>query len=288
MAKLSQAERIRLAAIVERQKFTLARWGSRKLKQALAAMSKATSEAMGQGGLDRALLVVDEFQSEIREVLEDIYERTGETFAEGTAKRVAPYLPEGAIVRGQIDDALDVIGTRYARQALTQSKLINETNKEIIRRVTRQLVEQGFSEVEIGAKIRSYQDDINVARSQMIARTEVHMVAEETQAAIVEELPLPPMIKEWNASLDRRTRKDHRRADGQQRDKDGLFDVGGEKMKYPGDRSGGPAQICNCRCTTLYLPADEASEVGNQFDATAAPLTPGGFTGDGSDFGADQ
>lgn len=40
-------------------------------------------------------------------------------------------------------------------------------------------------------------------------------------------------VKQWNATLDGRTRPDHRAADGQIRELDEYFTVGGEKMKAP-------------------------------------------------------
>lgn len=55
--------------------------------------------------------------------------------------------------------------------------------------------------------------------------------------------------KIWVATEDRRTRPEHRAADGQEVDSDEYFDVGGEELKYPGDEAGSPWNIYNCRCT---------------------------------------
>lgn len=55
--------------------------------------------------------------------------------------------------------------------------------------------------------------------------------------------------KRWRAANNKRTRKDHREANGQTVDIDKPFRVGGEKLMYPGDPSGSAKQIVHCRCT---------------------------------------
>lgn len=57
--------------------------------------------------------------------------------------------------------------------------------------------------------------------------------------------------KRWLAALDGRTRHDHAAADGQTVAEDEPFTVGGEKLMYPGDASGSPWNIYNCRCTMI-------------------------------------
>lgn len=59
------------------------------------------------------------------------------------------------------------------------------------------------------------------------------------------------MEKSWLATLDGRTRHDHAMADGQTVAEDKPFTVGGEKLMYPGDPSGSPWNVYNCRCTMI-------------------------------------
>ena len=60
--------------------------------------------------------------------------------------------------------------------------------------------------------------------------------------------------KEWIATLDSRTRHSHGMADGQKVDINGMFSVGGCKMRYPGDvQNGTPEEIYNCRCTMVTV-----------------------------------
>lgn len=85
-----------------------------------------------------------------------------------------------------------------------------------------------------------------------IARTEGHRI--QNQAALDGQHKAKDkgadIVKQWDATLDDRTRDDHRIADGQIRELDEPFDVGGEKMQAPG--IGGSAKnVCNCRCCLL-------------------------------------
>lgn len=59
------------------------------------------------------------------------------------------------------------------------------------------------------------------------------------------------MQQTWVATLDNRTRHEHRMLDGQTVDIDEPFVVEGEKIRYPGDPAAAPHLIWNCRCTTI-------------------------------------
>ncbi|GIE28968.1 hypothetical protein Ait01nite_020130 [Actinoplanes italicus] len=63
--------------------------------------------------------------------------------------------------------------------------------------------------------------------------------------------------KVWVSTHDQRTRHDHRDADGQRVALDGVFMVGGQPMRFPGDPAGPAGQVVNCRCTMIEVPANE-------------------------------
>ncbi len=86
-----------------------------------------------------------------------------------------------------------------------------------------------------------------------IARTEGHRIQQESALDALDEAAEngADVVKQWDATLDGRTRPEHQKADGQIRELDEYFDVGGEKMKAPG--VGGSARnVCNCRCCMLH------------------------------------
>lgn len=55
--------------------------------------------------------------------------------------------------------------------------------------------------------------------------------------------------KKWRSAAGTRTRKTHRKANGQIVALDKPFKVGSSKLMYPGDTAGDPEEIINCRCT---------------------------------------
>lgn len=56
---------------------------------------------------------------------------------------------------------------------------------------------------------------------------------------------------QWVATLDGRTRHEHRLLDGQIRDTDEPFEVNGEEIRFPGDPQADPSLVYNCRCTLI-------------------------------------
>lgn len=55
--------------------------------------------------------------------------------------------------------------------------------------------------------------------------------------------------KVWTATLDNRTRDEHRDLDGQAVNPDEPFKIHGEKIMFPGDPEADPSLVYNCRCT---------------------------------------
>lgn len=85
-----------------------------------------------------------------------------------------------------------------------------------------------------------------------IARTEGHRI--QIQAADDAQHKAKDngadIVKQWDSSLDSRTRKSHRKLDGQIRELDELFEVDGKKAMRPAG-FGDPAEDINCRCALL-------------------------------------
>lgn len=87
-------------------------------------------------------------------------------------------------------------------------------------------------------------------RAVTIARTEAHRI--QTKAAMDAQYKAKDkgadVVKQWDASLDGKTRDSHRQVDGEFRELDEKFSNG---LMYPGDPSGRPEEVINCRCALL-------------------------------------
>jgi uncharacterized protein with gpF-like domain len=70
--------------------------------------------------------------------------------------------------------------------------------------------------------------------------------------------------KAWLATEDRRTRPTHERADQQRVPLKEAFRVGGSRLMYPGDPSGEPEEVINCRCSLLLLEPGEEIDLSNR------------------------
>lgn len=126
------------------------------------------------------------------------------------------------------------------------TELKKQVKSELQRGLTSQL-----SYADIARNISNYgQADMN--RSMRIARTEGHRVQSEARldSMYAAKKKGADIVKQWDATLDGRTRPNHRQLDGQIRELDEPFEVGGMKVDCPGG-FGIASEDCNCRCCVL-------------------------------------
>lgn len=92
-------------------------------------------------------------------------------------------------------------------------------------------------------------------KSYRIARTEGHRVTAEAKLTSMERAKNQgaDIVKQWDSTLDGKTRKNHRKLDGKWVELDDYFEVGGRKVKAPG-KFGRPEEDINCRCILLTRP----------------------------------
>lgn len=71
--------------------------------------------------------------------------------------------------------------------------------------------------------------------------------------------------KRWRCIHDARTRPEHGAADGQIKDVNEPYEVGGEKLMFPGDSAGSGWNIYNCRCNSETFLPDYPIDMGETF-----------------------
>lgn len=100
-----------------------------------------------------------------------------------------------------------------------------------------------------------------------IARTEGHRVQQKAtlESMIAAKEKGADILKQWDSTLDNKTRPHHRMLDGQIKEIEEDFEVDGLKAQAPG-HFGKPKEDCNCRCCLLQrarwaLDEDELDEL---------------------------
>lgn len=108
---------------------------------------------------------------------------------------------------------------------------------------------QGYG--DIARNIAAYAK-IPMNNAMRIARTESHRIQCKStmDAQYKAKEKGADVLKQWDSTLDGNTRPNHRKLDGQIRELDEPFEIGGMKAMYPGN-FGRASEDCNCRCALL-------------------------------------
>lgn len=125
-------------------------------------------------------------------------------------------------------------------------------NQQRIQSVMLQGILQGMSIPQMAKNIAGVTDG-NLKNATRNARTMMTGAqnAGRQQAMIRARKKGVKLRRTWVATLDNRTRHEHRVLDGKTVDVDKPFRVGGYEIMYPGDPSAAPEMVYNCRCTTI-------------------------------------
>ena len=159
------------------------------------------------------------------------------------------------------------------RAVMTDSKIseglyeaLGVDSKALKKSIQREIsvgLSSGATYAEITRNI-SFATGAPLSRAKTIVRTEGHRVQQASSADARDAAKAQgcSVVKQWDSTLDGKTRDTHRELDGQIRESDKPFESSsGRKARYPGD-FGDPAEDCNCRCVALTratwdLDADE-------------------------------
>lgn len=155
---------------------------------------------------------------------------------------IAP-IDQAAVVKAVLTDSKVVEGY-YNRLGVNYAKLKKTITQEVSRGIASSLP---YSDIARNINNASGSGLYNAKR---IARTEGHRIQQTStaDAQTAAKKKGADVVKQWDASLDGRTRPSHARVDGEIREMDEKFSNG---LKYPGDPSGSAAEVINCRCACL-------------------------------------
>lgn len=148
---------------------------------------------------------------------------------------------QAAAVKAVLTDS-KVSNGLYAALGVNVKKLKKSITQEISRGIASSLP---YSDI---ARNISSVSKAPLSRAKTIARTEGHRIQQTSarDAQYAAKKRGADVLKQWDAALDGRTRDSHARVDGEIRELDEKFSNG---LMFPGDPSGGAAEVVNCRCT---------------------------------------
>lgn len=149
------------------------------------------------------------------------------------------------VVKAVVTDS-KINGDLYSALGVDVTKMKKSISAEISRGIA-----SGMSYSEIARNI-SAATKAPVSRVRTIVRTESHRIQQAScyDAQAHAKSRGADVVKMWDATLDGDTRDTHRQLDGQIKEVEEPYELGGKKAMYPGD-FGDPAEDCNCRCQSL-------------------------------------
>lgn len=147
----------------------------------------------------------------------------------------------------------EILKQQYGIDLMQDALDITEYTKKLIGEVLAKSALEGFGIDEIVKRL----EGLTEVRARRIARTETVAASNIAGDVIAFESGLA-MNKEWLAILDSRTRHDHYQIHGTIIDINSKFDVGGNPMRFPGDRGTNGISVdadetINCRCVCVYI-----------------------------------
>lgn len=134
-------------------------------------------------------------------------------------------------------------------------------NRKVINAVMLQGILQGESINEMAKRFESvgvsnYKSSVRYARTSITGAENAGRIDSYKRA---QELGIK-LKKIWIATLDGRTRDSHRDMDGEEQEVDDTFSNGCE---HPGDPSGPPSEVWNCRCTLITKVVNQQIDVSD-------------------------
>ena len=208
------------------------------------------------------------YQKEFQESLKKQIDGFLDVMNHGQHKTVNEYL-EGCYKTGFIGSVYDLHSQKIPLilpidqdTMMKAATLESKVSKKLYGKYVSQLKKEIRQEVSRGvASALSYKDiarnlnaraNIGYNKAARIARTDGHRVQQMSHydAQTAAKANGADIVRQWDATLDGSTRESHQLLDGQIRELEKPFEVGGHKAMFPSG-FGIAAEDINCRCTSL-------------------------------------
>lgn len=229
-----------------------------KIRKGLKSQINALIDNIKKADSGQSVLAYAEFWNPQRDEIEgditEIYTIIGQRFArrqydtltakgnfEYNKKQSAEFLDR---ILGFITDF--VYGVITEITGYTKEEVVN-----IINRVLTLGIENNQTIDQMVDVMLSEFDNLVEYRAERIVRTEIIRASNLGEYLGAKATGLN-IEKTWLTFVDNRTRDSHIAVNGEKRDINRSFLVGGKKMQYPGDPNGGAKETINCRCAVQY------------------------------------
>lgn len=198
----------------------------------------------------------------------DLYTNVGMRFAKWYRDTAVEYIKKENDTTGYNSVWQEHFAAFGKVTAGTKISLVQGTAKgqlvRIIRRLTKDPAFMAVGAVEQGRILQSQFRSLSDMQAERIVRTENTNIANYGSMRAASDIyGQENLIKQWSSALDSRVRDKHIVADGQVRNFNEPFLVGGDKMMRPADSSLGARadNVVNCRCVVITLPKENAYPV---------------------------
>ena len=234
-----------------------------RFEQERAVVLRALKQGRSDGGaIVRAELAINEQRVEWEPMITGIYFDVGEPFAMRSLRGLKGDDPvEETKMPGDVPPIEDLWRDEVTGWLRDQSgqkiRLITDTTRRAVGKALSEGVSSGESIAQLANRLTGlYGGEFTKGRAVIIAQTEVISASNmgSRAGALSTGLDLEHF---WIATPDKRTRRDHRNANGQTKPMDQPYLVGVDRLMFPGDTSLGASgrNVVVCRCTEGYRKA---------------------------------
>lgn len=196
-------------------------------------------------------------------VYNDIYVNIGLRFTKWYQRNFEKLIDKQTTDFSIWEEKYSYIASKIAAERVVS---VSGNRRKELRNVIQRLVKNpdfnSMNEKQQQRILRQKFNGLSKTNAQRIVRTESTFAANyATQQTAIDTFGINNLEKEWFAALDERTRPAHAAANGQVVEAKEPFNVGGEELMMPGDSSGSPSNVINCRCSSASFPKPEPETV---------------------------